>query len=133
MRIVSTILIILAVLALWDIGWWLGFGVSPLSPATLRTAIGQGRAPTIIDVRTPAEFDFFHIPGAVNVPYPATTADLAAAVPARDKPVVVVCMSGHRSPPVAMQMRDAGYTDVRNLTWGMLAWKLFGGKTESGP
>lgn len=132
MRALLTVLIIIGCLALWDVGWWYGFGVSPLSPIDLKTAINEDRAPTIIDVRTPKEFDFFHIPGAINVPYPATLAELALASPDPNKPVVVVCMSGHRSPPVVKQMQDGGYTDVRNLTWGMLAWKLFGGDTESG-
>ncbi len=40
-------------------------------------------------------------------------------------------MSGHRSPPIVKQLQDGGYTHVHNLTWGMLAWKLFGGETES--
>jgi len=131
-RALLTFLVIVGCLALWDMGWWYGFGVSPLSPLDLKTAINEDRAPTIIDVRTPAEFGFFHIPGAINVPYPATLAALALVVPDPNKPVVVVCMSGHRSPPVVKQMRDGGYTDVKNLTWGMLAWKLFGGDTESG-
>jgi len=95
--------------------------------------VNQGHAPVIIDVRTPAEFGTFHIPGAINVPYPATLAELAAASPDPNNPVVVICMSGHRSPPVVRQMQNGGYTDVHNLTWGMMAWKLFGGDTASGP
>ena len=131
MRAFSTILIMLAVLALWDLGWWAGFGVSPLSPMAMKTALYEGNAPTILDVRTPAEFVFFHIPGAINVPSPATLAELAAHSPDPTKPVVVVCMSGHRSPPVVHQLMQGGYIHVHNLTWGMLAWKLFGGETES--
>ncbi len=132
MRALLTILIMLAALALWDVGWWFGFGVSPLSPYDLKVAINEDRAPAIIDVRTPAEYDLFHIPDAINVPYPATLAQLAMASPDPTWPVVIVCMTGHRSPPVVKQMQDGGYTDVHNLTWGMLAWKLFGGDTESG-
>lgn len=129
MGFIRAIFIILAILVLWDVAWWLGFGVSPYSPWELRSAIEQGESPTIIDVRTRAEYDFFHIPGAVNVPYPASLAELAMAAPDPSRPVVVICMSGHRSPPVAHQMQQGGYTDVKNLTWGMLAWKLFGGMT----
>jgi len=133
MRTLMTIIIIIAALILWDVAWWFGFGVSPLSPWNLKMMVNQGHAPVIIDVRTPAEFGTFHIPGAINVPYPATLAELAAASPDPNNPVVVICMSGHRSPPVVRQMQNGGYTDVHNLTWGMMAWKLFGGDTASGP
>ena len=47
-----------------------------------------------------------------------------------DEPVVIICMTGHRSPIVAHQLKKHGYNRVYNLTWGMLAWKLFGGKTK---
>jgi rhodanese-related sulfurtransferase len=133
MRWLWILVILLGGFLLWDTAWWLGFGVSPMSPRELKLAVNEGRAPVIIDVRTRAEFEAFHIPGAVNVPYPATLAELAATSPDPTRAVVVVCMTGHRSPPVVHQMRQGGYTAVTNLTWGMLAWKLFGGETTSGP
>lgn len=132
MRLLKTLIIIIAVLMLWDLGWWFGFGVSPMSPWKLKMLVNEGQAPILIDVRTPAEFKSFHIPDAVNVPYPATLAQLAAVAPDPTVPVLVICMSGHRSPPVVKQMQEGGYTDVRNLTWGMMAWKIFGGDTTSG-
>lgn len=131
MRLAAFLLVLAALAVLWDAGWWLA-GVSPMSPPALKRALGGDAPPAIIDVRTPAEFDFFHIPGAVNVPYPAALIDLARVAPDPAAPVVVVCMTGHRSPPTVRQMQRGGYADVRNLTGGMLAWKLFGGATESG-
>ena len=131
MRALAAILIVLALLVLWDVGWWLA-GVRPLSPRAMKAALKSDEPPTVIDVRTPAEYDFFHIPGAVNVPYPASLNELALAAPDPNKSVVVVCMTGHRSPPTVRQMQRGGYTDVRNLTGGMAVWKLFGGVSESG-
>ena len=46
-----------------------------------------------------------------------------------DKPIVVICMTGHRSPIVVHRLEKQGYRNVYNLVWGMWAWKLFGGKT----
>ena len=132
MRVLKILIIVIVVLILWDLGWWFGFGVSPMSPWRLKMLVNEGRAPMLIDVRTPTEFESFHIPGAINVPYPATLAELAFASPDPTRPVLVICMSGHRSPPVVRQMMQGGYTDVHNLTWGMMAWKLFGGDTASG-
>lgn len=130
MRPAALLLALAALLALWDAGWWLA-GVAPMSPPALKRALAGDVPPTVIDVRTPAEFHLFHIPGAVNVPYPAGLIDLARAAPDPAAPVVVVCMTGHRSPPTVRQMQRGGYTDVRNLTGGMVVWKLFGGVTES--
>ncbi len=132
MRSLWIVVAVIAVLILWDVAWWDGFGVSPLSPWTLKMVVNQDNAPTIIDVRSPQKFNQFNIPGAVNVPYPATLAQLVHVAPAPTNPVVVVSMTGHRSSPVARQLLNGGYTDVTNVTWGMLAWKLFGGETVSG-
>jgi rhodanese-related sulfurtransferase len=104
-----------------------------MSPWRLKMMVNQDRAPVLIDVRTPTEFNSFHIPDAINVPFPATLAELAAASPDPTRPVLIICMSGHRSSFVVKQMQDGGYTNVHNLTWGMMAWKLFGGDTASGP
>ena len=133
MRILGTIIIVIAALMLWDLAWWFGFGVVPLSPWELKMMVNEERAPAILDVRTPDEFKSFHIPGAINVPAPATLAELASVAPDPNKPIVVVCMSGHRSPPVVRQLQNGGYTNVTNLTWGMMAWKIFGGDTTTGP
>ena len=130
MRALTAILIVLALLGLWDVGWWLA-GVWPLSPWSMKAALKGDEPPTVIDVRTPGEYALFHIPGAVNVPYPASLNELALAAPDPNEPVVVVCMTGHRSPPTVRQMQRGGYTDVRNLTGGMAVWKLFGGRTVS--
>jgi len=130
-RALTVIFIVLAVLVFWDVGWWLA-GVRPLSPRSMKAALEKDEHPTVIDVRTSGEYALFHIPGAVNVPYPATLNELALAAPDPTRAVVVVCMTGHRSPPTVRQMQRGGYTDVRNLTGGMLVWKLFGGVTESG-
>ncbi|MBI9081827.1 MAG: rhodanese-like domain-containing protein [Pseudodesulfovibrio sp.] len=132
MRGLKILIGLIVILILWDVVWWFGFGVSPMSPWQLKQLVNQGRAPELIDVRTPGEFASFHIPGAVNVPYPATLAELAFVSPDPNRPILIICMSGHRSPPVAKQMQDGGYTNVHNLTWGMMAWKLFGGDTTSG-
>lgn len=132
MRALGVIVVIIAALVLWDVAWWRGFGVEPYPPWELKTLVNQGNAPVIIDVRSPAEYRSFHIPGAINVPFPATLAELATASPDPNNPIVVVCMTGHRSPPVVRQLKKGGYTDVVNLTWGMTAWKLFGGEVEAG-
>ncbi|MEF2229804.1 MAG: rhodanese-like domain-containing protein [Pseudodesulfovibrio sp.] len=132
MRWLGWTILVIILLVLWDVAWWLGFGVAGMSPWSLKRMVDLHDAPLIIDVRTPAEYRSFHIPGAVNVPWPATLAELAYASPDPNAPVAVVGLTGHRSPQVARQMAAGGYTDVANVPWGMLAWKLMGGEVVEG-
>lgn len=132
MRFLSMLLLVIALLGLWDVAWWKVGDVSPMMPWKLKTMLEEHDNIVVLDVRTPAEYEAFHIKGAVNVPFPATLNDLARLVPNPNQAIVVTCMSGHRSPPVVKTLQDGGYTNVANLTWGMVAWKLVGGETVSG-
>ena len=102
----------------WDLAWYLA-GVGQMPPWRLRRMLGKEPV-QVLDVRTPAEFALFHIPGAVNRPD-------ALAVPAAElgldptRPVAVVCFTGHRSPFVAKKLAAQGYA-ASNLTWGMVGW-----------
>ncbi|HCR13749.1 rhodanese-like domain-containing protein [Solidesulfovibrio sp.] len=113
----------------WDLGW-LAAGVVQTLPWRLRSMRAGALKPQLLDVRTPAEYALFHIPNAINRP-DAMAADPASLGLDPKRPVVVVCMTGHRSPFVAKRLATAGYA-ASNLTWGMLGWKLFGGESVSG-
>ncbi len=115
---------ILLLLIGWDLAWYF-VGVKPLFPWRLKKLLkGKGDQLTLIDVRTPAEFRWFHIDGAANMPDLLSNAD-GFKEKRVDEPVIVICMTGHRSPMVAYQLKKRGYKQVYNLTWGMLAWKLW--------
>ena len=112
----------------WELIWHIA-GVKPISPWRLKKWLRRPDSDLrLIDVRTPFEYRWFRIEGAENRP------EMAYMVkdfeePNRDIPIVVICMTGHRSPIVANRLKQRGYHNVYNLTWGMWAWKLFGGKT----
>jgi rhodanese-related sulfurtransferase len=84
----------------------------------------------VIDVREPYEFDAMHIPGSINIPrgilesacewdYEETEPEL---VNARNREVVIVCRSGHRSVLAAHSMQVLGYEDVVSLRTGLRGW-----------
>lgn len=123
------LLVFLVLWALWDLAVPL-FGIHQMPPWELRKRIALDAPPVLLDVRTPAEYAWFHIPGAINVPFPPPAAD-ELGVP-KDAEVVLICMTGHRSPVAAWKLKQAGYGNVANLTWGMSAYKLFGGRTIKG-
>jgi rhodanese-related sulfurtransferase len=75
-------------------------------------------------VRTPLEFGWFHLPEARNDPnLLLETKSIEGVSP--DQPMVIICMTGHRSPIVAYSLKKNGFKEVYNLTWGMLGWKIY--------
>ena len=124
---------LLLLLGLFIIGWelfWYISGVKPLFPWQLKKWIRSAKRDVkLVDVRTPFEYNWFHLEGSENRP------DMAFMIKNfeeknMDKRIVIVCMTGHRSPIVAHRLKKRGYRNVYNLVGGMWAWKLFGGKTE---
>jgi rhodanese-related sulfurtransferase len=79
---------------------------------------------TVIDVRTPAEYDAGHVEGATLVDIQGTGFDAAVADLDPDATYVVYCRSGNRSAQAAEVMRAAGLTV---LDGGALADMAAGG------
>jgi rhodanese-related sulfurtransferase len=86
----------------------------------LAREIKSGDKPYVLDVRQPGEFRTGHIPGAHLIPL-GEVAKRIEEIP-KDKVIVTVCRSGHRSAMAAQQLVKAGYT-VKNLAGGMMAWQ----------
>jgi rhodanese-related sulfurtransferase len=115
---------IMVLFLVWDIVWWV-LGVKPLFPWQLQKRLHSNTVPPVLlDVRTPSEYNWFHLPGAQN--RPDLLLDDSAMLPvAPTQEVVVICMTGHRSPLVSHALKKRGFPRVYNLTWGMLGWKLY--------
>ena len=75
---------------------------------------------TIVDVRTPAEYGAWHIPGAVLLPYTELRQRLDE-VP-RDKPVYTYCRSGFRSYIAYCVLKQNGWDQVAFLAGGMMTY-----------
>jgi len=73
---------------------------------------------TILDTRTQAEYDAWHIPEAILIPYTELRARLDE-VP-RDKPVYTYCRSGFRSYIAYCALKQNGWEDVAFLSGGMM-------------
>lgn len=93
--------------------------LTEVSAEELAGLLGTARAPALVDVREPAEFEAWAIPGARNVPL--STLDRQLDTVAQSRRVVVVCASGQRSARAVGALRAAGI-DAVNLAGGMLAW-----------
>ena len=79
----------------------------------------------ILDVRSPQEFrGDGHIAEANLIPLGELASHLKK-IPT-DRMVVTVCRSGARSGSAHAQLQNAGFTNVKNLSGGMMAWQSAG-------
>jgi rhodanese-related sulfurtransferase len=84
----------------------------------------QKRGAKLVDVRSAAEFRGSHPKGAHSVPPAAIKGDQTGL--GRDDELLVICLSGHRSPRQARRLAGMGFTNVTNVHGGLLAWKKAG-------
>ena len=66
----------------------------------------------ILDVRTQAEYDEGHIPGAILIPHDTVTTATEDALPDKGQLILVYCRSGNRSKQASQTLVDLGYTNV---------------------
>ena len=117
------ILPLVMVLAAWELGWWYGAGVRPVLPWTLDRQLRAGSTVYLADVRLPVEYRLFHLRGSHSHPELVFDQTALEALP-RDTPIVLVCMTGHRSSFAGWELRKMGFTNVASLTGGALGWLL---------
>jgi sulfur-carrier protein adenylyltransferase/sulfurtransferase len=86
----------------------------------LQRRLQQGETPFILDVRNPEEFQICRIPGSHFLPLP----QLPQRYDELDKnrEMVVHCKSGMRSAKAIAFLKQQGFTKLRNLKGGILAW-----------
>ncbi|MEJ7637630.1 MAG: molybdopterin-synthase adenylyltransferase MoeB [Singulisphaera sp.] len=91
-----------------------------LSALELKVLLDRGDRPFILDVRNPPEIEICRIAGSTVIPLP----ELASRLDELDRsvPMVVHCKSGARSAKAIALLREAGFTRLKNLTGGILAW-----------
>jgi molybdopterin/thiamine biosynthesis adenylyltransferase/rhodanese-related sulfurtransferase len=80
----------------------------------------NGQDTVLVDVREPHEANIARIPGAKLIPLgelPARMHELDSS-----DEIVLHCRSGARSATALRLLRDAGFTKLKNLRGGILAW-----------
>lgn len=75
--------------------------------------------PRLLDVREPSEYRVSHLANAQQV---EPGSDPAALGLPKDRPIVTYCSVGYRSAEYARKLRQAGFTNVRNLEGSIFAW-----------
>lgn len=67
---------------------------------------------TIVDVRTPGEFQSGHLKGSINIPL-GNLSSLYSQI-RKDRPVITCCASGMRSGQAKSFLLSKGFTEVHN-------------------
>lgn len=83
---------------------------SSSSTDAAKAAIADGA--TVIDVRTPAEYDSGHLDGALNIDVQSADFEALVSELPKDDTYVVYCRSGNRSATAAQIMEGLGFTDI---------------------
>lgn len=88
----------------------------------VKARLDEGEKLNLVDVREPHERDEFHI-GGVHIPLgKILSMQIEDLEELKDKEVICYCRSGNRSGQAAMILQENGFTNVKNLSGGMLAW-----------
>ena len=82
----------------------------------------------LLDVRTQAEFEEKHIPGAICIPNETIGVNPPEQLPDKEQLILVYCRSGNRSKQAAQKLADIGYSNIVEFG-GIIDWK---GETVSG-
>jgi rhodanese-related sulfurtransferase len=77
---------------------------------------------TIVDVRTPAEFQGGHIKGSINIPLQSLDKNISKLK--KDKPVITCCASGMRSASAKSLLKSKGFEAHNGGGWYSLQGKL---------
>lgn len=100
-----------------------------MSPDEFREATEKA---TVLDVRTPMEYEMGHIPGSRNIDISSPEFVTAIEQLDRDQPYALYCRSGSRSASAIQMMDQMGFVQVGHLETGLLDWndELVLGKEE---
>jgi sulfur-carrier protein adenylyltransferase/sulfurtransferase len=75
----------------------------------------------VLDVREPHEYLIANL-GAPQIPVGEVERRIGELAAQKNREVIVHCRSGARSQKAALVLKQAGFTNVSNLTGGILAW-----------
>ncbi|WP_051359698.1 rhodanese-like domain-containing protein [Adhaeribacter aquaticus] len=82
----------------------------------------QKRKTTLLDVRTPEEFQKSHLKGAININYNDPNFKNLIQGLDKKKKILVYCASGRRSAKSCDLLQESNFKNIYNLDGGINAW-----------
>ena len=97
---------------------------------TVRGWLDQPDTVTVLDVRTPAEFETAHIRGSYNLPLNLLDEHAEQLAARLDRHVVLVCQSGARAAQARQRLAAVSAERVHVLDGGITAYAATGGDAD---
>lgn len=94
-----------------------------ITVSDLKARIDAGEKLNIIDVREPHENAEFNIGGTLIPLGNIQAMQIDDLEELKNEEVIIYCRSGNRSGQACLILQAAGFTNVVNVTGGMLAWR----------
>jgi len=94
--------------------------IPEISPVALKAKLDAGENIFVLDVREPHEFDICRLEGTTLIPL-GQLQSRVSELNASDE-IVVHCKSGMRSAKAVDFLQSEGFSNVKNLAGGILAW-----------
>jgi phage shock protein E len=108
--------------------------VKVITPDEAEKLLKETPGITILDVRTPEEFDHQHIKGAVNINVFDTEFEKQVLALDQTKPVILHCQSGRRSTQALEELGNkVKFPTIYHMNGGFKAWKDAKKPIESKP
>ena len=91
-----------------------------ITPVELKRRLDAGDDLFILDVREPNEYQINRIPGSTLIPLGELPRRYQELDP--DREIIAQCKVGARSAKAVDYLRSVGFTKIKNLRGGILAW-----------
>lgn len=94
-----------------------------ISSSELKVKLDANESPVLIDVREPHEHEAFNIGGILLPLGYIETMQVDSIDEFKNNEVVCYCRSGQRSMRACLMLETMGFSNVKNLSGGMLEWQ----------
>ncbi len=89
----------------------------------LKHQLDSSEPPTLVDVRSPAEWESYHIKSSIHLPIDILASDKNACFGFPTNDVVVICQTGYRSNMAASLFLASKCNKIHVLAGGLQAWR----------
>jgi sulfur-carrier protein adenylyltransferase/sulfurtransferase len=96
-------------------------GIPQITVEQLKQKLDNKEDIFVLDVREPHEYPIANL-GAPLIPVGSIESRISEIAAHKNDEVIIHCRSGARSQKAALALKAAGFTNVSNLTGGILAW-----------
>ena len=93
-----------------------------ISPREAKEFLDKHPDAILLDVRTPQENQEARLANSILLPVDKVEEHIARTLPDKNKPVVIYCRTGRRSAFAMSIMEKMGYTNLMNMTGGIIKW-----------